>query len=104
MSQGKIAEALPHLERARDINRDDPVAWHQLALGYFGLERKDDAIAAWQQAVRLNPRFEDAWFTMAIVLAANKREDDARNALRQVLALNPSRKDARDMLTALGGR
>ena len=104
MAQGKIAEAIPYLERARDISREKPEVWHQLALGYFGAQRNGEAIAAWQEAVRLNPQFEEAYFTMAIVLAGDKRLDEARQAFQQVLRINPSRKDARDMLTAIGGK
>jgi Flp pilus assembly protein TadD len=102
MSQGKISEAIPVLERARQVSPDRPDVWHQLGLAYFGANRKDDAMEAWKTAVRLNPRSDESFFMMGVVLAADRRFDEARQAFTQVLAINPSRQDARDMLKALG--
>ncbi len=69
---------------------------HNLALAYFSVGRKDEAIASWREAVRLNPKFENAYFTMGVVLAANGRIDEARRAFTEVLRINPSaRKPAR---------
>jgi tetratricopeptide (TPR) repeat protein len=101
MDQGKLAEAIPRLEKARELSPERADICHRLALAYFGVNRKDDAIAAWREAVRLNPRFEEAYFTMGIVLAANGRRDEALKALTEVLRINPTRKDAQEALAAL---
>ena len=102
MAQGKVAEALPYLERARQVSPERADVWHQLGLAYFGADRKDDALNAWKEAVRLDPRSDDTFFMMGVVFAADGHLDDARRAFTQVLAINPSRQDARDMLKALG--
>jgi tetratricopeptide (TPR) repeat protein len=104
MAQGRVEEAIPYLERACQLNPRDAVLRHRLALAYFGLNRTADAIAAWQEAVRIDPNFEEAYFTMGMILAANKRIPEAREALTQVLRLNPGRLDAAQALKALGGR
>jgi cytochrome c-type biogenesis protein CcmH/NrfG len=61
-------------------------------------------VAAWHEAVRLNPNFEDAYFAMGIVLAGQHRNADAIAALQEVLRINPSRADARDAIRSLGGK
>lgn len=101
MAQGKIAEAVPYLERARQVSPGRADVWHQLGIAYFGVDRKGDAMAAWKEAVRLNPRSDESYFMMGVVLAADRRVDEARQAFSEVLRINPSRQDARDMLAAL---
>ncbi len=101
MAQGKVAEALPHLIQGVRLKPDQADIRNQLALAYFGVGRRDDAIVAWKDAVRLNPNFEEAWFTMGIVLAGAHRTDEARDAFEHVLRINPGRKDAQDAITAL---
>lgn len=102
MTQGKVADAIPYLERARQVSPERSDVWHQLGLAYFGVNRQDDALKAWQESVRLNPRNEESFFMMGVVFGATGRLDDARQAFARVLAINPSRQDARDMLKALG--
>ena len=101
MAQGKIAEAIPYLERARQVSPGRADVWHQLGIAYFGVNRKDDALAAWKEAVRLNARSDESYFMMGVVFAADRRVDEARQAFSEVLRINPSRQDARDMLAAL---
>ncbi len=104
MTLRRTAEAVPYLERARELSPERADVCHQLALAYAGTNRIEEALATWREAVRLNPRFEDAWFTMGVVLAAGRRFDEARQAFSEVARLNPSRKDAQDALKALGGK
>jgi len=102
--QGKVAEALPNLLRAKELNPERADVCNELGLAYFGLDRKEEALAAWREAVRINPQFEAAYFTMGIVLAGDHRVDEARHAFLEVLRINPTRKDAQDALKALGGK
>jgi tetratricopeptide (TPR) repeat protein len=104
MAQGRIAEAIPYLERGCQLNPRDAVLRHRLALAYVGVDRATDAIASWQEAVRIDPNFEEAYFTMGMILAANARVPEAREAFMQVLRLSPGRLDAAQALKALGGR
>jgi Flp pilus assembly protein TadD len=102
VSQGKLAEAIPILQRARELSPDRADLCHEAALAYFGAGRIDEALAAWRDAVRLNPRYEEAYFTMGVVLAANGKPDDARQAFTEVLRLNPGRQDVQDLLQKIG--
>jgi len=104
MAEGKVADALPHLVRAIGFQPDRADLQHELALAYVGLARNDEALAAWQEAVRINPNFEEAYFTMGIVLAANHRNAEAVRAFHEVVRINPSRTDARDAIRSLTGK
>ena len=104
LSSGKAEDALPYLERARDLNPARADVRNDLALASFALKRTEEALASWREAVRLNPRFEQAFYMMGMVLAGEQRIDEARRAFSEVLRINPARKDAQDALAALGRR
>jgi len=55
LAEGQVNEALAALKAATQSSPKDAEAFHQLAHGYYVLERWDDAIAAEQQAVNLAP-------------------------------------------------
>jgi tetratricopeptide (TPR) repeat protein len=104
IAQGKVAEALPHMLRAIQYQPDQAEFRHQLALAYIGLDRQDDALAAWREAVRIDPNYSDAYYAMGIVLANARRTDEAVRAFQEVLRINPSRTDAREAIRSLTGK
>ncbi len=76
-AQGKLAEAIPYLERARQLKPDDAGLASELGFAYLGVDRTTDAIAAFRNAVRLNPQLEQTWFVLGITLAAGGRIAEA---------------------------
>jgi protein O-mannosyl-transferase len=69
-AQGKLTEAIPYLERARQLKPDDAGLASELGFAYMGADRTTDAIAAWRDAVRLNRQLEQTWCVLGITLAA----------------------------------
>lgn len=104
LDQGRVADALPHLERAHQLNPERADVCHKLAAAYLSAGRTADAIAAWRDAVRLTPDFDEAWFTLGVVLAANGRTEEARQAFTAVLRINPTSQDAQQALAMLNRR
>lgn len=47
-------------EKAAESNPDDPDAWDGLGSCYVDLDRAEDAINAYVQAIRVNPRMAPA--------------------------------------------
>jgi Flp pilus assembly protein TadD len=94
VAQGKLAEAIPYLERAWQLKPDDAALASELGNAYLGLDRTSDAMRVWRDAVRLNPQLEDTWFMLGIALAAGGNFVEARHAFSEVLRINPARKDA----------
>ena len=101
VAQGKLAEAIPYLERARQLKPDDAALANEVGYAYLGLDRTSDAVRAWRDAVRLNPQLEDTWFVLGMTLAAGGNFNDARRAFTEVLRINPARKDAAGALQRL---
>ena len=94
VAQGKLSEAIPYLERARQLKPEDAALASELGNAYLGVDRTSDAMRAWQDAVRLNPQLDDTWFMLGIALAAGGNFTEARHAFNEVLRINPGRKDA----------
>jgi Tfp pilus assembly protein PilF len=75
------------------------IAYDLLAYGHHNLP--DDAIEAYREALRINPKFADAWRRLGYVYSRHlKRYDDAIKAFRQALRINREDADAWD---GLGG-
>ncbi|MBI1371516.1 MAG: tetratricopeptide repeat protein [Phycisphaera sp.] len=57
---GAIDKALPHLEAATRLAPDKAVHWFNLGMVYRALHRNDDAAAAFNKALAVDPKFNDA--------------------------------------------
>ena len=68
---------------------ESAVAWDYLGLAYGNLKRYDDAIFAFRQALRINPRYASAWYKLGISYRDLKRYPDALEAFRQALSIDP---------------
>jgi TonB family protein len=75
---------------------------------HFDAGRYDDAIAAYQQAINLYPRYAEAYLNLGDALKELKRYDEAVNAYQEAIKLNPNNGDAynglSDTYEALGRR
>ncbi len=49
--KGDYAKAIAHYHRAVDLNPDDPVAYHNLAMAYKSLEMKSDACDTYSEGI-----------------------------------------------------
>jgi TolB-like protein len=90
----------PHAERAAlaaiEADGEDPWAHHALGCSHLFARRFDDAIAAFETALRLNPAFSLAQCYYCVTLAYSGRWQDAEQAVRRALRFSP-----RDPLSAL---
>ncbi|HLP08170.1 MAG TPA: DUF5107 domain-containing protein [Opitutaceae bacterium] len=72
----------------------DPLAAFGLGNAYYDLKRHDDAIAAWERAVRERPLFATAWRNLGVAYWNRGRDGvRARAAYLQAIAADPA--DAR---------
>jgi tetratricopeptide (TPR) repeat protein len=67
-------------------------AWSLLGVAYSNLNRYDDAIKAYRQALRIDPEYANAWVNLGVTYSNLNRYDDAIEAFRQALRIDP--KDA----------
>jgi tetratricopeptide (TPR) repeat protein len=83
-SRGKVPEAIVLLEQLAVRNPRDPSLLLQLGLLYYRDERKNDAVAAWEQAVRLFPNYSNARWYLSL---AYEERGELEAALTQVEAI-----------------
>ena len=82
-----------------DAERKD--AWGQLGQAYAGLNRHDDAIAAFRKQIEIDPHHKSANSDLAGELQQQGKLDDAVAAYRKQLEISPSNKQAHKNLGVL---
>ena len=68
---------------------DNALAHFCLGVAYHKLSFMPDAIAAFQQAIKLKPDWPMTWYELGVVYNNSKRHDDGITALRQAVKLEP---------------
>ena len=68
---------------------EDADAWEDLGLTYELLDRDNDAIEAYGQAIRTDPKDTDAWFDLGELYHLRKRYNDAIKAYREAVRIDP---------------
>ena len=104
VEEGRIEEALPHLERARTADPTNPQALWMLAVARLRLGDLPEAAALAEEFGRLVPENTTGPLLRASALTALGRLPEAEAALREVLALDPRHPEARRDLAVLLGR
>lgn len=87
LMEGRWADAIPMFERSASI-RPNPASSSNLGSAYFNLRRFQEAVQAYQDAARLDPRNYELWGNLADAEAwVPDRRDQAREGYRKALAL-----------------
>lgn len=88
--QNKVPEAIAQLEKIAPYNSNEPTLMFQLGLLYVRAGRKDDARAAFGQAVLLAPQYANARWYLALLL---EDKGDIAGALLQLLEIQKTNPD-----------
>ena len=64
-------------------------AWYELGEAYFNLNRYNDAVDAYRQAIRIEPENATAWLKLGFAYLYLNRYNDAADAYRQAIRINP---------------
>lgn len=99
LQQNRPAAARPWLEKALALCQDDMNIWFVYGLALEDLDETDGALAAFEQAAKLNPDSTEAQAKVAELHQKGGRVDEAEQRYRRELAANPQ--DVH-LLTALG--
>lgn len=86
---GRLDEAVPHLEDARSGDPSDPILNAQLAEIYLRLDKNALARERAQKAVEGRPNDASYRLTLAHALVGEKRFDEAQKEFEKVLELDP---------------
>lgn len=99
---------LEQLQKLADASPDDPLAHYAVALEYASLERYDDAIAAFERALRADANYVAAYYHKARTEIKAGKHDAGRATLKIGIELASAAGDARttremrDLLDTVG--
>jgi arylsulfatase A-like enzyme/Flp pilus assembly protein TadD len=87
---GHWTQARDWSRRAVERQRQLPRAWNNLGVALWQLDERQEALAAWQQAVDFDPRLWDALWNLGLKAAELGRSGQARKALERFVAGAPA--------------
>jgi cytochrome c-type biogenesis protein CcmH/NrfG len=68
---------------------EDAEAWYSLGLAYIHLNRHNEAVEAYRQAIRIDPNHAFAWNNLGVIYKNLNRFNDAIEAYRQAIRIDP---------------
>ena len=80
---------LAHSQRWTQTEPENFAAHFFLGLTYGELDRFDEAIAAYREALRSSPEYALAWYNLGVIYGKLYRYDEAIAAYREALRINP---------------
>ncbi len=103
-----MSKRLAYLEKLTQEGKADSFGWYALALEYAGLDRVDDALAAFRALREKDASYVPMYLMCGTMLAKHRRVEAAREWLEAGTAVARSRGDTKalgeigDALAALG--
>lgn len=104
LRQGKVREALPHLQEAARLASSSPYVMSSLGAVYFQLGKLDEAQRALDTALVLNPSSTVAHLRLARVLQDQGKRAEALKHLQQIEDMAPSFPEIDRLLGVLLGQ
>ena len=98
---GRVADAIPHLERAVRLDPRSANAENVLGGALLTLGRTQEAVSHLRRATALSPRDEHLRFNLARALDVAGDQGGAARALREALNINPALAEAHEQLGVL---
>ncbi|MGD0627208.1 MAG: tetratricopeptide repeat protein, partial [Thermodesulfobacteriota bacterium] len=91
---GERLEGLLEWGRKRTAKEpENALAWYELRAAYDGLNRYDDAIEAYRQAIRIEPKDVDAWYNLGVAYSSSGNRTAALNAVQELRCLDSTSAD-----------
>ncbi|QDT63494.1 TPR repeat-containing protein YrrB [Calycomorphotria hydatis] len=96
VEQGRLKEALPHLQTALKINPSTPKAKTFLNLGnlYQKANQLDKAAGNFRKAIEADPQYSEAYNNLGIVLGRLGQHEEAAEHFQKAVKLNPLNAEA----------
>jgi Flp pilus assembly protein TadD len=89
------------LQRALKARPIYPEALNNLGVLYLVTQRRDEAVASFEQCIRVAPAFDQPYLNLARVYALEGTRDKARSLLLALLKQHPDHAQAEQMLEQL---
>src|SRR5947199_10735891 len=96
--------AYEYLKRAFKLRPDYPEVLNNMGVLYLRTQRRDEAVASFQERLRVAPGFDQSYLNLARVYALEGASDKARSLLLDLLNHHPCHEHAQEMLKQLRNR
>jgi Flp pilus assembly protein TadD len=93
--------AFEYLQRALKQNPAYPEALNNLGILYLKTRRRDQAVAAFEECIRVAPQFDQSYLNLARVYSIEGEPDKARSVLGDLIKQHPDHAGARAALEEL---
>jgi tetratricopeptide (TPR) repeat protein len=98
LQEGRIEDAMGHLEQALRIKPDFPEVHYNLGVALVQLGRVQEAIAHYERAIRIKPDYAEAHNNLGIVLQQTGKIEEAIAHYEQALRSKPDYAEAHNNL------
>ena len=95
------ARAYEYLQRALKSRPTYPEALNNLGILYLRTQRRDEAVASFEECIRVAPAFDQSYLNLARVYALEGAPEKARTILLELLKQHPDHAQAQSMLAQL---
>lgn len=99
--KGENEKAIEEIKSLAQSNRFNPEIWYELGQIYLRSDNQDQALEAYQEAVRIDPNYSNAHFQAAMIYEQKGEKDKAIEALEIVQRLNPDNEIVKQKLEEL---
>jgi Flp pilus assembly protein TadD len=93
--------AYEYLQRALKSRPAYPEALNNLGILYLRTERRDEAVATFEECIRVAPAFDQSYLNLSRVYALEGAPEKARAVLMELLGQHPDHAQARKELQQL---
>lgn len=101
VAEGNVDQAIATTEAIIALEPQNPARYYQLGVLYSSVENTEASIAAFAEAVRLNPEFANARYFLALSLFQNGNQEESLAQLRIVLEANPDNEELAATIAAI---
>ena len=96
------ARAFDSLQKALKLRPIYPEALNNLGILYLRTQRRDEAVASFEQCIRVAPAFDQPYLNLARVYVVEGTPEKARRPLLDLLKQHPDNQQAQKMLEQIG--
>jgi protein O-mannosyl-transferase len=97
--KGQMSEAVPHFQKALEIDPDYTEAYNNLGDVYYFNQQMDEALACYQKAAQLAPDDAGIQNNLGLALVQKGRLDEAIGHFQKAVSLDPDNADAQHDLS-----